>query len=526
MGSFASQPSRPTGAAHEPAPLGKAGEAVRAVSRLLDGAEDAGAIPIQERLVHELRALFDITAAVLLSVAEAEGLVDVASMDPEGNPPFGLLSLSDLAPVAGLLERGEPAVRVQGQAAADLARQVGAGATVRSALLIPMRQRPPVADVIVLASEDEGRFGAQEVEVARAFAEGAAIGLALLRLSEQRAAESLRQAALARAAKTLNESLDPGRVLLRICEEAASILRADNAAVYLGDADHGLRMESVYGQSPESIGTQLDTGEGLAGKVVAFDEPMLTNDYQGLPVKPDDAVYSDIRSAMAVPIHWDGALRGALSVGYTRPYLVTREHLALLETFGELAAAACRNAARHAGAVVAARTDSLTGCLNHAGLQEALAQELERSRRSGHELSLAIVDLDDFKQVNDEHGHLAGDAVLRRVGEALRHSVRPYDSVGRYGGDEFAIVAAETDEEKAAELATRAIQELTGALDDPDLPVHTVRATAGVAQWDGVESTSNLIARADHALLDGKHGGRRGVANRAGGSQPTLSDSR
>src|SRR4051794_4304122 len=102
MGSPASQPSRPSGAAKEPDPFGKAGEAVRAVSRVLDGAEDSGSMPIQERLVRELRALFDITAAMLLSVAESEGLVDVGAMDPEGNPPFGLIALSDLPPVAGV----------------------------------------------------------------------------------------------------------------------------------------------------------------------------------------------------------------------------------------------------------------------------------------------------------------------------------------------------------------------------------------------------------------------------------------
>ena len=103
-------------------------------------------------------------------------------------------------------------------------------------------------------------------------------------------------------------------------------------------------------------------------------------------------------------MHWDGELRGVLAVGYFQPHLVTREQLGLLEAFAELAAAACRNASAHAGLVLAARTDALTGCLNHAALHDALRREIERCERTGHRLSLVMVDLDDFKRVNEEHG--------------------------------------------------------------------------------------------------------------------------
>jgi diguanylate cyclase (GGDEF)-like protein len=184
-----------------------------------------------------------------------------------------------------------------------------------------------------------------------------------------------------------------------------------------------------------------------------------------------------------------------------------------LETFGELAAAACRNASAHQGLVLAARTDSLTGCLNHGALHEALRRELDRCARAGLRLSLALVDLDDFKQVNEQHGHLVGDEVLRRMGHALRRAVRSYDVVGRYGGDEFALVALEAGEEETVRLAGRAIEGLEHAV--TELTEHAFlagRATAGVAEWDGEESATELLARADRALLYGKQRGVRGTA--------------
>ena len=295
----------------------------------------------------------------------------------------------------------------------------------------------------------------------------------------------------------LNESLDVNRILVRIREEAAGMLDADYANVCLGDAGEGLRIEATYGLPPEVIGAPVPVGEGLVGKCVARDEPLLGDD------------------SLAVPMHWDGELRGALAVGYFEAVLITPEQLALLEAFAALAAAACRNASAHAGLVVAARTDALTGCLNHAAMHDSLRRELERCRRTGHSLSLAIVDLDDFKRVNETHGHLAGDEVLRRVGQAMREAVRAYDMVARYGGDEFAIVAIDAGESEAAEVASRAIEDVARAVRTVDPSAEATGATAGVAEWQADESPTALIARADQALLYGTQQGARGVAVRA-----------
>ena len=132
---------------------------------------------------------------------------------------------------------------------------------------------------------------------------------------------------------------------------------------------------------------------------------------------------------MAVPVHWAGQLRGVLSVAYRRRVALSRGHLEALESFAELAAVAFTNAAIRAGLAEAARTDPLTGCLNHAAMHDGLAREIERAERTpGTPLSLVLIDLDRFKDVNDEHGHLVGDEVLRRVGHALRDHARPTTS--------------------------------------------------------------------------------------------------
>lgn len=436
--------------------------AIDAVSRLLSAAEAAGPEAVERALLEEARAFFGVSATHLVRLPQAER--EVVS-DPE-----------------------EPA------------------GYARTLLMLPLRGSGELIEVLVLADEREREYSEQEVEIGAAFAGIAAASLGQRRLSERLGAQVARQSALARSAQALNESLDLPRLLSIIVREAAQILDADVAAVWRGSAADGVVVEAVHGFPPEVVGFRLEPGEGLAGRVAEQGRSLLLNDYA--KVAPPDSPFSGVQSVLGVPMCWEGELHGVLAVGYTGPRAAQAEQLSLLETFGELASVACRNASVHAGLAHAARTDGLTGCLNHAAFYETLSSEIERCRRSGQALSLVLIDLDGFKQVNERHGHLVGDEVLRRVGRALNGTLRPYDHVARYGGDEFALVTIDAGEAEAGEIAERATARLGSALADlaDDWPAGPGgrRATSGVAEWEPSRTATDLIAEADRALLYGK----------------------
>lgn len=171
------------------------------------------------------------------------------------------------------------------------------------------------------------------------------------------------------------------------------------------------------------------------------------------------------------------------------------------------------------------RLDGLTRILNRAALDEAAAQEVSRCQRHGKPLSMLMLDIDRFKQINDQYGHKAGDDVLRQVVENMRRHLRREDHFGRYGGDEFVFLLPETPTEGGKLLAERIRRAISGRKLELGTESVTVTASIGVATIDCRSDVDweQLAMRADAALYEAKRQGRNRVVSAAGDAGLTLS---
>jgi diguanylate cyclase (GGDEF)-like protein len=381
-----------------------------------------------------------------------------------------------------------------------------------SVALVPIGWADEVRHVAIAVFREPRELSDVDQALARALADLAAAGLARLEAETRARARARQDQALVRAAHALNASLELDEVLRTLAREAALALDAEMTGVYLGDADTGGVATAGHNVSDGWHGLTLAAGEGAAGRVLATGRPYMTQDYHGDASVPVHEALRKFHAALAVPMTSGDELKGALSVGWTQPRRIEPDDVRTLEAIADLATVACSNAETYEEVQQAARTDALTGLLNHGAMQVRLREEIARAQRDGAALSCVILDLDDFKRVNDSRGHQAGDELLRGVADLLRAELRPYDQVARYGGDEFVLLLPGSDEADACQVAER-VRDAVAAETEPGSRLELAGACSlGVAQWHEPLDASALLERADRALMLAKRTGKGRVA--------------
>jgi diguanylate cyclase (GGDEF)-like protein len=210
---------------------------------------------------------------------------------------------------------------------------------------------------------------------------------------------------------------------------------------------------------------------------------------------------------------------GTLSLFWRSEVEPDPEHIEQAENLAASCISAIENARRYGEARKLAETDALTGLFNQRFFQETLRREVTRAHRYQRKLTLIVFDLDDFKSINDQVGHLAGDRVLAQAADRLRDAVRSVDVASRIGGDEFAVIMPESSAEDGDQLFRRVHNSMRGTALGPD--EQRLRLSGGIAELLHGDTPASLFERADAALYRAKELGKdRADIARAGEPQP------
>lgn len=296
-----------------------------------------------------------------------------------------------------------------------------------------------------------------------------------------------------------------------------AIPAAHKGTLHLVARDTGeLEMRATLGygyHNPRIQRLSTQSSRGYVAQSVRTRQPLLVpkieNGHLPKDIRDEAEVLQFPQSAIVAPLILEGEVLGAISLESIIESAFTQADLSLLVSFAATVTAAIRNAQLHSEVQKLAITDALTGLYNRRGLFELGEREIERAHRFGRPLTAIMVDIDYFKQVNDNFGHAVGDEVLKLAAIALTNSVRKVDIIGRYGGDEFVILLPEIDLDSGMIVAERLRARVkSSALQTPIARV-AVNISLGIAGiTDGMLDLKSLLERADHALYQAKLSGR------------------
>lgn len=313
------------------------------------------------------------------------------------------------------------------------------------------------------------------------------------------------------SATSLDETLDA------IMVHVGTVFAPRNWSLLLRDAQSGeLVFRLVTGGEEVTTlqGQRLAPGTGIAGWIAENHRPLVIPDVTVDPrfdPSMDELSNFTTRSIIGVPLISRGEVFGVIElINKLNGEPFTALDLKVLCTIADFAAIAIEKAYYLKALHAMALEDDLTGLANRRALTRTLDREIRRVKRTGESLALLMVDIDEFKMINDTHGHIGGDRVLRHLAEVLTDNVRGMDTVCRYGGDEFVVVMPNTTEKDAGEVRNRILATLNDGIHDPTIPFSV---SIGVSAA-GPETVDTLFSDADILLYRDKEAKRESGIDR------------
>ncbi|MCK5534369.1 diguanylate cyclase [bacterium] len=304
--------------------------------------------------------------------------------------------------------------------------------------------------------------------------------------------------------------------------KVSHMLEAQRGSLMLVDKESKeLFICGAYGLDEKVVkDTRLRIGESIAGRVVESGEPLCVVDIENdmRLLRKNQPIY-DSKSFICIPLKQEEEIIGVFNFSNKEPFF-TEEDVSFVSIVAHQAAIAIQKIRLYDMVTKLAITDELTGLFNRRYFIRQLKEEIKRNKRYHRSLSLIMFDVDDFKEFNDNYGHLTGDAVLKKITKILIANVRNVDIVSRYGGEEFIVILPETDIQEAARVAEKIrksseeslfTRKFLGKNQGGKKDIKKLTVSGGVAAYKSGEGLESFIKRVDSVLYRAKKTGKNKI---------------
>jgi len=389
------------------------------------------------------------------------------------------------------------------------AQYVSSARSTRSELAVPLMVRDEVVGVLDCQSENPDHFDKETIDLLTLFSTQASMALQnaqLYSLERQRARHLEVINAIARETTAV---LDQEELLIKVCSVIQHRFQIGHVSVLLRDGDD-LLLRAGEGRftACAGFGGRMPAGAGLWGAALSSGKTLIEHDVHASPEYV--SFYEETRSRMCIPLVSFGQTLGVLMLESEQPQNFHENDVESLEAVADICATAIQNAHYVERVKQLAYLDGLTGIFNRRYFEMRVVEEIDRARRFNTGMAVLMVDIDQFKRLNDAFGHLLGDEVLRQVSSMFHQQLRKIDVVCRYGGEEFAILLSQTNPQHSLAVAEK-LRRMVESWQFPGVP-QSVTISAGVATFpDHGTTRDELVKSADAGLYAAKQCGRNRV---------------